>query len=186
MATKKNSTPEIGGFEKKVDELKGIVSEIEDLKSKASVLESELKEEGASKISGFGSLNFLGSDVIAQIQKRRPSISANNGGVEKLEGLLGDKFPLLFEVETDSSAPWALRQDRVNELQTIISKAGKDVSDFITLNRTAKAKDTFLEEPVRLALLGKKAKDIFEKVLSFCNVKGSLDGVLALKWNAKK
>jgi len=184
MATKKNSTPEIGGFEKKVDELKGIVSEIEDLKSKASVLEGELKEEGRSKINGFGSLNFLGSDVIAQIQKRRPSISANNGGVEKLEGLLGDKFPLLFEVETDGS--WTLKQDRVNELQTIISKAGKDVSDFIVLNRTAKAKDTFLEEPVRLALLGKKAKDIFEKVIGLCNVKGSLDGVLALKWNLRK
>jgi cell division septum initiation protein DivIVA len=117
---KKQTTPEVSGFEKKVDTLKGIVSEIEDLKSRASVLEDELKQEGASRISSFGSLNFLGSDAIAQIQKRRPSISSTK--VDELQSVLGDKFGLLFDVETDGS--WTLKQDRVSELQTIISKAG--------------------------------------------------------------
>lgn len=67
-----------------------------------------------------------------------------------------------------------------------ISKAGKDPANFICLNSKATAKDTLLEEPVRVALLGKKAKDIFEKVLSLCSVKGALDGVFALRWNLRK
>jgi hypothetical protein len=184
---KKNETPQITDSElrKTIDELASIESKIEDLKSKASVLEADLKEKGSSYIqSAFGSVNLLGSSIIAQIQRRRPSISIFNGNIQEAEDLLGDKFGLLFDIETDGKE--TLRESKISELKKLITEAKKDPADFFALNRTAKAKDTLLEEPVRNALLGKKAAQIFEKLSALWSCRGALAGVIALKWNAKK
>jgi hypothetical protein len=179
---KKNETPTKNGFEKKVDGLFEIRSQIEELSSQAAVLETSLKDEGRKFVSGFGSVNLLGEKANAQIQVRRPSCSIPSDHIEPVKKVLGPLFPVFFKLETDGRE--VLKESKKEELKKLIENAGKDPEDFFTVSFTAKANDNFLDGTMRKAL---KLKDsIFDSVIKFSTVKGSLDGVIALKFLTKK
>lgn len=181
---KKQETPEVSGFERAVDRLFSLEGEIEALKSEADVIEADLKEEGTKLIAGFGSVNLKGSSALAQIQKRRPSISVSGGNIAEAQKLLGDRFGMFFDSVTDGVEE--LRRDKAAEVKKILVSLKRDPSDFFTVRREARANDTFLKEEVRAALLGKKAKEVFERLMALVNVKGAFEGVMALKWVVKK
>ena len=91
---------------------------------------------------------------------------------------------MFFDTVTDGTEE--LRRDKIPELKKLLVSAKKDPSEFFTLHQEAKANDTFLKEEVREALLGKKAKQIFEKLMSLVSIKGALEGVITLKWGVRK
>jgi hypothetical protein len=185
-------TPEIGGFEKQVDELFGLEKKITDLKSKADVIETTLKEKGTSILREkleheYGSVNLVGSDILGQVQVRHASVSISNDKIDEARKLLGEKFDAFFDVTSTIIPGDSLNKDKIAEIKKLLLAAGKDPSDFfssLTILKTASANDNWLDSKKR-KLLGINEKK-FESVNEIAKVKGAIGGVFAWKWVPKK
>jgi hypothetical protein len=189
----KEETPQFDGLKKEVDKLYGLVKEIADLKSEASVLESSLKEKGSKILRDdlekqFGSINLVGTEAIGQIQVRRASVSIPSDKIEEVKKLLGERFDAFFDVKTDVLNTEHLLDAKKAEVKKLILAAKLDPSDFfssVTVVKTASANDNWLDIKKRSVFLKGKEK-LFEAVNKLADIRGSIEGVLALSWKAKK
>lgn len=173
------------GMEKVVDRAFLVEQEIEALKGEQKILEDQIKESGACSVQGFGSVNVVGgkAPAVAQVTVKRPTASVTDA--DELEKVLGESFPLFFDVSVSTEKE--VRKDRIPDLEQVLIKAGKNPADFFSYRRTVRAKDSWVDVASRDTILkmnfkGKAAK-VLEAAAKFI-VQGQI--VKSLRWIVKK
>jgi len=173
---KKNEIPEITGEEKTVDTLFGIVEQIQDLESKASVFVDKLKEYGKSHISGFGTVNLVGKKASAyyQVQVKHPTINLNHHGVVEVTKLIGQELAaILFNITITGND--IVKSGKAQALRDFIKKHGGDPDEFVAMERVGKAKDPLMDKALFERLVDKEENRA--KIFEIANKNGKISGM---------